>query len=418
MLWLTETELPRRAAASASSRASRSSCFDRNAEQRHARALTFAVPAVILIDVADVFWSPTRGIVVQGALIGSLTALFAVGIALVYRANRIVNFAQGDLGAVPAIFAILLLAKDAPGGAPDWMTGLPYPVAFVARPRRRDLPRLRRRADVHQPVLPGAAARPDRRDDRHRAAAHRARAVHARAGSGSRTSAGPTLNPPFDVKVEIGGVFFDDNDLMVFIVVPLVLVALALFMRYAQGRHRDPSGRRARRPGGDARRPGRTDPDHRVGHHRPCSPSSRCSSAPASSSFPIGSALGVTVLVRALAAAVIGRMDNFPRIAAAAIGLGIVEQAIVFDTGRDLYVFPVLFVIIVVGLLLEPEAARAAGSTTRRCRPGRPRARSGRSRPSCRSTSRSCAAPTSRSTARSSLFVAHAPAVAVEQQAR
>ena len=46
-------------------------------------------------------------------------------------------------------------------------------------------------------------------------------------------------------------------------------------------------------------------------------------------------------------------MDNFPRIAAAAVGLGIVEQAILFNTGRDLYVFPVLFVIIVLGLLLN-----------------------------------------------------------------
>ena len=79
------------------------------------------------------------------------------------------------------------------------------------------------------------------------------------------------------------------------------------------------------------------------------------------SSFPIGSALAVTVLVRALAAVVLGRMDDFPRIAAAAIGLGIVEQAIVFDTGRDLYVFPVLFVIVVVGLLLEPRGTGQPG---------------------------------------------------------
>ena len=91
------------------------------------------------------------------------------------------------------------------------------------------------------------------------------------------------------------------------------------------------------------------------------------------SSFPIGSALGVTVLVRALAAAVLGQMDNFPRIAAAAIGLGIVEQAILFNTGRDLYVFPVLFVIIVLGLAAEPPATAAAASTTKPCRRGRRR---------------------------------------------
>jgi branched-chain amino acid transport system permease protein len=67
-------------------------------------------------------------------------------------------------------------------------------------------------------------------------------------------------------------------------------------------------------------------------------------------SVPIGTVLGVTVLVRALAAAVIGRMDNFPRITAAAVGLGIVEQSIVYSTGRDIYVFPVIFVIIVAAI--------------------------------------------------------------------
>jgi branched-chain amino acid transport system permease protein len=72
--------------------------------------------------------------------------------------------------------------------------------------------------------------------------------------------------------------------------------------------------------------------------------------------IPIGSdlgALGVIVLVRGLTAAVIGRLDDLPRISAAAIGIGIVDQAIVYDTGRDLYVYPVMFVIVVVALALE-----------------------------------------------------------------
>ncbi|HEX5096765.1 MAG TPA: hypothetical protein VFX21_12150, partial [Acidimicrobiia bacterium] len=93
--------------------------------------MTALMPFIVLLDIADVFYDPTRGIVVQGAEVGALVALLAVGIALIYRANRVINFAQGDLGAAPAIFVLLLIAKDAPGGAPDWMTGLPYPVAFV-----------------------------------------------------------------------------------------------------------------------------------------------------------------------------------------------------------------------------------------------------------------------------------------------
>ena len=109
----------------------------------------------------------------------------------------------------PRSSSILLIAKDAPGGAPDWMTGLPYPVALVIGLISARVPRLRRRAHDHQPVLPGAAPRAHRRDDRRRAAPDRARALHARAGSGSRTVGRPVLNPPFDIKVQIGGVFFD-----------------------------------------------------------------------------------------------------------------------------------------------------------------------------------------------------------------
>src|SRR5918994_6882593 len=51
----------------------------------------------------------TPGVVVGGGLVGARIALIALGIALVYRANRIVNFAQGDLGAVPATLGVMLV---------------------------------------------------------------------------------------------------------------------------------------------------------------------------------------------------------------------------------------------------------------------------------------------------------------------
>jgi branched-chain amino acid transport system permease protein len=330
--------------------------FDRRAG-REWRWLTWAVPAVVLVVLSEVVWGPTRGIVVQGALIGSLTAMFAVGLALVYRANRIVNFAQGDLGVVPAIFAILLLAKDAPGGAPDWMTGIPYPVAIAVGVasaifigfivERTFINRFSRSPRLVLTVATIGVAQ-----------LLTALALFMPGWFGFKDVGRPELNPPFDVKVEIGGVFFNDNDLMVFIIVPLVLGALALFIRYTR------IGIAVRAVAE------RSDRAATLGV-----PVGRIQTIvwvitavlafitvflrAGVSSFPIGSALAVTVLVRALAAVVLGHMDDFPRIAAAAIGLGIVEQAIVFNTGRDLYVFPVLFVIVVVGLLLEP---RGSGS--------------------------------------------------------
>jgi branched-chain amino acid transport system permease protein len=52
-----------------------------------------------------------RGVFLIGAVIGTLYALVGMGIILVYRANRIINFAQAQLGAVPAILAALLVLR-------------------------------------------------------------------------------------------------------------------------------------------------------------------------------------------------------------------------------------------------------------------------------------------------------------------
>ena len=54
-----------------------------------------------------------RAIFLNGAALGLLYALLGMGLILVFRANRIINFAQAQLGAVPALTALLLhLRKD------------------------------------------------------------------------------------------------------------------------------------------------------------------------------------------------------------------------------------------------------------------------------------------------------------------
>ena len=50
-----------------------------------------------------------REIFVHGAVVGSLYGLIGLGLILVYRANRIINFAQAQLGAVAASAALMLL---------------------------------------------------------------------------------------------------------------------------------------------------------------------------------------------------------------------------------------------------------------------------------------------------------------------
>jgi branched-chain amino acid transport system permease protein len=69
--------------------------------------------------------------------------------------------------------------------------------------------------------------------------------------------------------------------------------------------------------------------------------------------LPIGEVLSPFFLVQALAAAVFGRFERFTTIAAAAIGIGIVDKAMTFQAGnRPAYNDAVLFGIVLAGLLL------------------------------------------------------------------
>lgn len=49
------------------------------------------------------------GALVDGLSIGAVYALVALGIALVYRSTRVLNFAQGELGTMPAFLVLMLL---------------------------------------------------------------------------------------------------------------------------------------------------------------------------------------------------------------------------------------------------------------------------------------------------------------------
>src|SRR5262245_48066033 len=70
---------------------------------------TTAATILALLVIQHYLWPAPAGVQMRGVIIGGLTALISIGIALVYRANRIVNFAQGDMGLVPTMGAVLLM---------------------------------------------------------------------------------------------------------------------------------------------------------------------------------------------------------------------------------------------------------------------------------------------------------------------
>ena len=86
---------------------------------RLARLDWLAGPLLILA-VQQVLFGVPVGVVLNGAVLGLITALVALGMFLVYRANRVLNFAQGELGLIPGVLAVLLITES---GLP-WLLAL------------------------------------------------------------------------------------------------------------------------------------------------------------------------------------------------------------------------------------------------------------------------------------------------------
>jgi len=66
-------------------------------------------------------WENLVQVLVSGATVGSIYALVALGLVLMYRTTRILNFAHGDLGVVGTFIAYTLLRQ----------ANLPFGVSFV-----------------------------------------------------------------------------------------------------------------------------------------------------------------------------------------------------------------------------------------------------------------------------------------------
>jgi branched-chain amino acid transport system permease protein len=317
--------------------------------------------ALFLVGV-QVLWSPPAGVVVQGALLGGLSALLALGLALVYRAHRVLNFAQGDLGAAPASLAVLLLVSS---GA-SWLTALLAGLATaVVLGALVEILVIRRFARSPRLVLTVATIG----------------LAQVLAGLGLllprwfAVAVPPQSYPaPIDWHFTVDPIRFGGNDVLAVIVVPVAFVALALFLRSRLG---------------TAMRACADDPERAALVGIPVRHVHTAVWIIASLlaflavflragivGLSIGSVLGPSLLLPALAAAVIGRMEHLPTIAASAIALGIVEQAVVWDWAQPQYVQPVLFVVVLVALWCTPAGrglrTRAEPSTWRAVREPRP----------------------------------------------
>ena len=295
-------------------------------------------PAFVLVVVQLVWFGVPAGAWVRGAVIGMLTALLAMGLALVHRANRIVNFAQADLGFVPVSLVIGLVVF--------WQW--PYAIGLVAGLAA---------AVIVGTVVEFGLVRRFR---------HASRLVLTVATIGiaqlltvmallmpswwGQRPASQRIPAPFDARLTIGSFVLGANDLIALVAAPATMVALAIFL----DRTRTGLAIRATAE--------RTDRAAMLGV-----PVGRIATivwiTATLLSFvalflragilgiPWGSAAGIATLIPAIAALAIGRLDDLPAIAVTGVALGILEYGVSWNASSPLLVTPIIGGAVFVTLL-------------------------------------------------------------------
>jgi ABC-type branched-subunit amino acid transport system ATPase component/ABC-type branched-subunit amino acid transport system permease subunit len=277
-------------------------------------------------------------VVVLGAITGMTYGLLAVGLILVHRTNRIINFAHGEVGAFAAAVMGLAVVEF---GLPYWVAlpvGLAVGAGVGATSEVVVVRRLR-----NAPILMSLVAT--------LGLAQFLVMLSVTVNSGvtaGRSFPQPTFLPEF----ELGALLVTPAYFAMLVGTPLVVLALAWFLN----RSRFGLALRAAASNTDAARLAGV----------PASRTSTTAWAIAGAlaaftailvlptrGFSNAQFLGPGLLLRALAAAVIARLMSLPVALAAGVAVGVVEQLALWNSPRGGIIDAVLFTVVLAALLLQ-----------------------------------------------------------------
>jgi ABC-type branched-subunit amino acid transport system ATPase component/ABC-type branched-subunit amino acid transport system permease subunit len=280
------------------------------------------------------------GVVLYGIVLGALSSLTAIGLILVYRSARIINFAQADIGGLAASAAVVMVA----GWRLPYFAALPVGLAVaVGTGFLIDATVVRRLFNAPRLILTVATI-----------------GVAQIIGAGevglphafSHLAPLTEFKTPFTFTFTVGPIVFNGNHVVAMVVVPIVLVGLWLFFsRTDTGvaiRGAADSNERAVLLGIPVRRLSRVTWMVAAG----------LSGIAAMLSAPIlgpqvGIIAGPTLLLAPLAAAVVARMESIPVAFGASIGIAVFEQAVFWSYPQSSTVDVAMFVVIMGALVLQ-----------------------------------------------------------------
>jgi branched-chain amino acid transport system permease protein len=281
------------------------------------------------------------GVVLQGAILGTGTGLLAVGLVLTYRATRAINFAYGAIGGVGAALAVgLHLGHGLP-----WALAVPLAVAVgVAVGGAVERLVIRRFREAPRLVLTVATI----------GLAQLLGGVELLIPQllGTNSLVGGFDTPLNRIHITVDPVILTGNDLLIVAVVPAVLAALSWFLL------RTEAGMAIRGIAENA------DRARLLGI-----PVARLSllvwlvaggfaaltvtlTAPGSG-LTIDAAAGATLLLPALAAAVVADLESLPAAFGVGVALGVIDQVVRWNVDKQATETVVFLAVIMVALLVR-----------------------------------------------------------------
>ncbi len=283
-----------------------------------------------------------RAIFLNGATIGLLYGLLGMGLILVHRANRIINFAQAQLGSVPAVVALLLmLRKDVnyfvvlpivfAGGA---LLGALVEIVFIRR--FKDAPRL-----IVTVATIGVSLL--------------LLVVEFQAQTsitGGLVTSSNFHTPWTRFSFDVHPLRFTGDFIVAAVATAIICALLGAFFRFTDMgiavRASAENGERAALLGIPVRRVSTV-----VWVIAAVLSAVAVFLRAPMVGLTLGGSVGASVLLYGLAAAVVARMDSLPLCVVAGMGIGIVDQAALYGTRKASLSVAVMLIVILVALLSQ-----------------------------------------------------------------
>ncbi|MFL6239830.1 MAG: ABC transporter permease subunit [Actinomycetes bacterium] len=284
-------------------------------------------------------------IIVLGIVTGLTYGLLGVGLTLIYKTTRVINFAHGELGALPAIIVPVLVLNH---GISYWVA---MPLALAAGAvggAVMDLCVIRRLADAPRLVVMVATI----------GVSQILLVVELVIPKVGRYTSSP-YPVPFHASIVIGQLRLTSGNLLILGAAPVLVAGLALFLRRTNvgiASRAAAENREAAELAGI--------PVRRVSLvvWTIAGLFAAASAVLAGPTHPTLStqALGPSIMVKALAAAMLGGLSSLPQVFLGGIAIGVLELLVLWNYPTGGAFELVLLVVVIVSLMLRPGLGRLA----------------------------------------------------------